>query len=378
VSLRSGGEIQEALRTFVSRWDGYAGTERSEAQTFLNELFTAYGADRKEVARFEDPQDTGGIVDCLYPGIAIIEMKRPAEAERLSEHRAQALEYWHHSDDPGARLAAARYVVLCAFQRFEVWEPGRFPSAPLDSFYLTELPDRYEALYFLAGEEPLFLAHRRKLTTDAATVVASLYEHRSSRASADEITQIRYFVLQLVWCLFAESLGLLGGDPVEQIVKALIADQKRSSAAELGHLFSVLATTDQATRGGLYHGAPYVNGGLFASPAHVHLDQDELALVADAARFDWREVDPTIFGSLMKGASVSNVDSSSERTTPARSTFCGSSVPRSSSPGPTRSRLQIRPQSSLRPLAGFARSRFSTRRAGAATSSTSPTARSAR
>jgi hypothetical protein len=302
VSLRSGVEIQEALRAFVSRWDDYAGTERSEAQTFLNELFATYGADRKEVARFEDPQGgTGGIVDCLYPAIAIIEMKRPAEAERLAVHRAQALEYWHHSDDPAAHVPAARFVVLCAFQRLEVWEPGRFPSAPLDSFYLSELPDRYEALYFLAGEEPLFLAHRRKLTTDAAAVIASLYERRSSRASADEVTHIRYFILQLVWCLFAESLGLLGGDPVEQIVEALMADPKRSSAAELGHLFSVLATADQASRGGLYHGAPYVNGGLFASPAHVHLDPEELVLVADAAGFNWREVDPTIFGSLMEG-----------------------------------------------------------------------------
>ncbi|MGD0875909.1 MAG: DNA methyltransferase [Acidimicrobiales bacterium] len=301
MSLRSGDEIQEALRSFIGRWGNYAGTERSEAQTFLNELFAAYGADRKQVARFEDPQGSGGIVDCLYPGVAIIEMKRPGEADRLAGHRAQALDYWHHSDDPAAGLAAARFVVLCAFQRFEVWEPGRFPSAPLDSFDLAELPDRYEALYFLADEEPLFLAHRRKLTTDAATVVSRLYERRSGRASPDEISQIRYFVLQLVWCLFAESLGLLGGDPVEQIVEALIADPRRSSAAELGHLFSVLATTDQSARGGLYHGAPYVNGGLFASPARVHLDPDELALVVEAARFDWRDVDPTIFGSLMEG-----------------------------------------------------------------------------
>ena len=105
MSLRSGDEIQEALRSFMGRWGNYAGTERSEAQTFLNELFAAYGADRKEVARFEDPQGSGGIVDCLYPGVAIIEMKRPGEADRLAGHRVQALEYWHHSDDPAAGLA---------------------------------------------------------------------------------------------------------------------------------------------------------------------------------------------------------------------------------------------------------------------------------
>lgn len=300
MSLRSGEEIQTALSIFAKRWLPFGGTERAEAQTFLNELFECYGSDRFGVARFEDSQDTGGIIDCHYPGVAIIEMKRPSEGPRLSDHRPQALEYWRHSDDPSSGRPAARFVVLCSFQRFEVWEPGRFPSAPRDIFSLDELADRYEALYFLADEEPLFLAHRRRLTTDAATAIAALYEHRSARAAPDEISAIRYFVLQLVWCLFAESLGLLGGNPVEQIVENLISDPQRSSAAELGHLFTVLSTVDQSVRGGLYHGAPFVNGGLFKSPARVHLDETELHLVARSAEFEWREVDPTIFGSLME------------------------------------------------------------------------------
>jgi len=136
VSLRSGEEIQVALRTFVRSWIEYSGTERSEAQTFLNELFAAYGVDRREHAVFEQPQGTGGIVDCHYPGVAIIEMKRPSEGPRLSDHRSQALEYWRHSDDPASGKPASRYVVLCSFQQFEVWEPGQFPSAPLDTFNL--------------------------------------------------------------------------------------------------------------------------------------------------------------------------------------------------------------------------------------------------
>lgn len=301
MSLKSGEEIQVALRAFVRRWIEFSGTERSEAQTFLNELFATYGVDRKECAHFEAPQGTGGIVDCNYPGVAIIEMKRPSESPRLSEHRSQALEYWRHSDDPASGKPASKYVVLCSFQQFEVWEPGQFPSAPLDIFSLAELPDRYEALYFIANTEPLFLAHRRSLTTEAASVISSLYEMRCERAAPDEISEIRLFVLQLVWCLFAESMGLLGADPVEHIVQGLISDPNRSSAAELGHLFEVLSRSDQSLRGGLFLGAPYVNGGLFSSPARVHLNLDELKFIVEAANFNWREVDPTIFGSLMEG-----------------------------------------------------------------------------
>jgi hypothetical protein len=156
-------------------------------------------------------------------------------------------------------------------------------------------------LLFLAGEQPLFLGHRRQLTTGAAAVIAKLYETRRQRATVDELADIRLFVLQLVWCMFAESLGMLPHEPLERIVEGLLADPDRSSAAELGHLFSVLNSRADTPRGGLYAGAPYANGGLFASPALVHLNAEELQLVANAAQFDWRSVDPTIFGSLMEG-----------------------------------------------------------------------------
>lgn len=50
----SGDEIRRRLGELASRWGGYQGSERSEAQTFLNELLRCYGVDRVEAgARFE-------------------------------------------------------------------------------------------------------------------------------------------------------------------------------------------------------------------------------------------------------------------------------------------------------------------------------------
>lgn len=45
--MRSGEEIQAALRAFAQRWRDYTGTERAEAQTFLNQLLECYGVDRQ-------------------------------------------------------------------------------------------------------------------------------------------------------------------------------------------------------------------------------------------------------------------------------------------------------------------------------------------
>jgi hypothetical protein len=83
---RSGEEIQAALTAFVARWKSYQGTERAEAQTYLNELFACYGTDRNAVgARLEDFTSSAGFMDLHWPQVCIIEMKRPSRAGPLSE-----------------------------------------------------------------------------------------------------------------------------------------------------------------------------------------------------------------------------------------------------------------------------------------------------
>jgi MmeI, N-terminal domain len=89
----TGEEIRARLTAFAARWSVYEGSERSEAQTFLNDLFSCYGMDRAEVARFEEQSGEGGFVDLVWPGTCLIEMKAPAEARRLDRHRDQAFRY---------------------------------------------------------------------------------------------------------------------------------------------------------------------------------------------------------------------------------------------------------------------------------------------
>jgi hypothetical protein len=76
--VRSGSEIEAALRAFVKKWAGYSGSERAEAQSFLNDLFAAYGTDRHEIgAKFEDFTSSAGFMDLHWPGTLIVEMKKP-------------------------------------------------------------------------------------------------------------------------------------------------------------------------------------------------------------------------------------------------------------------------------------------------------------
>ena len=86
-----------------------------------------------------------------------------------------------------------------------------------------------------------------------------------------------------------------------RILDELIAQPHHSSADELGQLFEWLNRPGDRPEHGLYAGTPYANGGLFESPAHVHLSVEELKHLRDAAQFQWRDVQPSIFGSLLEG-----------------------------------------------------------------------------
>jgi hypothetical protein len=232
--------------------------------------------------------------------VCIVEMKRPSEAPRLDRHREQGFRYWRESADSERGVPAPRYLVLCAFTRFEVWEPGAYPEAPRAEFDLIELPDRYETLLFLAGREPVFIGGHEAITREAVGKLTELYTRLRERRAADAEV-LRDFCLQSVWCMFAEDLGQIEAQLFTRLVERLLEDPQRSSLDELGQLFTYLNTPGGGPDHGLYAGVRYANGGLFRNPARVHLDLDELEVLRVACRSDWTQVQPSIFGSLLEG-----------------------------------------------------------------------------
>lgn len=295
-----GEQIRADLNRFVARWSLRDGYERGEAQTFLTELFACYGQRLSDVAKFEHFQD-GRFVDLIWPRICIIEMKSAGEVKRLAKHRSQALRYWREAANAKENVPAPQYVVLCAFKRFEVWEPGRFPNEPMVEFELEELPDRYTSLLFLAGDEPVFAARQEAVTMEAVGRLADLFQQLEQRGEGDPQTR-RRFILQTVWCMFAEDLGQIPGHRFTSIVDDLIANPRHSSADDLGRLFEYLNDpSPERPSHGLYAGVPHANGSLFKEPSRIDLAPEELALLREVSASNWREVQPSIFGSLLQG-----------------------------------------------------------------------------
>ncbi|MGH2950446.1 MAG: type IIL restriction-modification enzyme MmeI [Solirubrobacterales bacterium] len=236
--------------------------------------------------------EAGGFYDLIWPGVCLIEMKASSEAERLSKHRVQALGYRETAAKPDEGIPAPEYVVLCAFQRFEIWQPGKFPGGPRISFDLAELPDRFESLLFLLGDEPLFDANRAAVTIEAVGQLAELFKSLDERGEGGP-DERHLFVLQCVWSMFAEDLDEIPNQAFTRIVRGLIDNPRRSSREDLGGLFREL-NERRVPADGLYRGVPYANGRLFESQAALSLTQEELKLLEGAAKTAWSRVEPSI------------------------------------------------------------------------------------
>jgi len=149
---------------------------------------------------------------------------------------------------------------------------------------------------------PTFRASQADLSRDAVGKLTDLYAGLRDRRAGD-LDTLRIFILQVVWAMFAEDLGLLPNNVLGRVLEGLIRDPGRSSADDLGQLFRYLSEPEpRPAKGSLYEGTPFANGGLFEHPAQVHLTVEELQILLDTCNLDWHQVEPAIFGAILQGA----------------------------------------------------------------------------
>ncbi|MGK2858154.1 MAG: class I SAM-dependent DNA methyltransferase [Thermoanaerobaculia bacterium] len=289
---------ENAIDGFVSYAKRLRGDEKGEAQLFCERLFRAFGhAGLKEAGatleyRLKSAQNTTVFADLVWKPRLLLEMKK--RGEKLDRHYRQAFDYWVHlvPNRP-------RYVVLCNFDEFWVYDFDTQLDQPVDTVALADLPRRYQALNFLFPEErqPLFQNDRVAVTRAAADKVARVFNRLIARGT-DRVTAQR-FVLQCVVAMFSEDAGLLPRGLFTELVKACRSGE--SSYDALGALFRQMNNPELAPAG-RYQQVRYFNGGLFAESMPVHLDASELELLEAATHEDWSRVQPAIFGSIFESS----------------------------------------------------------------------------
>ncbi|KXP08736.1 DNA methyltransferase [Tsukamurella pseudospumae] len=290
--------LKTSLAEFVAyRKNHLKGDEKGEATIFLDRLFMAFGhggireAGAVPEARIHQ-MDFGNVcfADLMWKPHCIVEMKKAGTD--LSKHYSQAFKYWMQAvpDRP-------RWVVLCNFDEFWVYDFDVQLDEPMDKLSIDDLPQRREVLAFLLSkpEVPIFGNDLVKVTREAAAQVSgvfrTMHERGISRLDAQR------FVLQSVVTMFAEDIGLL---PSKFFTRTLEESKNGADAYDLlGSLFREMNSAG-VTKGGHFAGTPYFNGGLFSEIVPVEMTMDELKAMRIAASTDWSDVRPEIFGTLFE------------------------------------------------------------------------------
>ncbi len=292
------------LPTFVARWQRSRLTERSAAQQHFIDLCAVLGEltpaaadpDGTSYTFEKGARKTGGWADVWKRGYFGWEYK--GKHKDLTSAYQQLLQYREDLRNPPL-------LVVCDLDRFEVHTNFTDTVKQVYAFDLADLQRNVstatcarpplDVLRAVFAQPDLLRPTRTSagVTEDAAREFATLAESLRRRGEDPEATA--HFLMRLLFCLFAEDIGLLP----ERLFTTLVARTRtRPSdfAARLGLLFAAMASGGSFGADDIAH----FNGGLFADAAVLGLVADDLATLARAAALDWASIEPAIFGTLFE------------------------------------------------------------------------------
>jgi type II restriction/modification system DNA methylase subunit YeeA len=132
-----------------------------------------------------------------------------------------------------------------------------------------------------------------QVTAEAAKKVASIAD--LLRQYGADPQQAAHFLIRIVFCLFAEDVGLL---PKELFRSLLESTQRKPKVFQqaLRELFAKMGSGGMLGRDLI----PHFNGGLFDNDDALELDSDSMRMLFDVSLQDWGSIEPSIFGTLFE------------------------------------------------------------------------------
>ena len=302
----------EKAQEFINYCRQYIkGDEKGEAQIFLDRFFQVFNYEGalQAGAIFEERINHGsktghtGFADLLWKNRVLIEMKKRDSDLSNREYRTQAERYYiriKKSDRP-------RYVILCNFDEFHIYDFDNQPDIPVDIILLENLSKRLPAFAFMEEKTsiPIFQNNQVEITEKAARrlgdVLHSLLERgEKNNYQKYSVFQAQKFILQCVLAMYAEDIGLLPPAIFTRCVQECLQDNANSYDV-IGGLFKAM-NEQGITPDGKYEGVNYFNGGLFTEIHPIKLELGELRLLQVCCEQNWSKVRPSIFGNLFEGA----------------------------------------------------------------------------
>ncbi|HRZ06356.1 MAG TPA: hypothetical protein P5102_09430 [Candidatus Competibacteraceae bacterium] len=134
---------------------------------------------------------------------------------------------------------------------------------------------------------------REAVTQDAAMLLGGLAQQLRQRGHDPQ--PVAHFMTRLLFCLFAEDIGLLP----DRLFSMLVDASRRSPADFPGLARDLFHAMHQGGRFG-FERIAWFNGGLFNDDGCLPLEKADLDTLHSAAALDWSAIEPAIFGTLFE------------------------------------------------------------------------------
>lgn len=324
-----------AVSSFLERWKGNSGSERSNFQSFMRDLCTlldlplpdpgegdtsqnSYVFERFIASPRVDGNTESRYIDLYRRDCFVLEGKQTGK---------QLASRSHQNAINAAVAQAERYIRGLPFEEVEHGRPpfivivdvgnaiytyseftrtgGNYVPFPdprhfeirLDDLHRPEIQHRLRQLW-LDPDKLDPSKHAAKVTREVSTKLAELA--RSLERSGYDVERVASFLKRCLFTMFAEDVELLPRESFQN----LLVDIKDRNPEAFPH--AVKALWDTMNAGGyserLMQTVKRFNGGLFKNIDPIPLNASQIQLLIDASRADWRFVEPAIFGTLLERA----------------------------------------------------------------------------
>ena len=278
---------------FIQKWRNTTFGERQAAQAWFLDLLKVVG--HADPAEFGNPESftfekavPGGFADAYLEGCFGWEFK--GNEAQLPGAFDQLLRYQVY-------LRTPPLLVVSSFQLIRVQTNFRDKETVVHDIPIAELGDpeqlrRLRAVFFDPGAfEPERTVEQ--VTRETARLFGRIAEDMERRGGGGE--RLARYLNQIVFCLYAEDAGLLRDNLFTEIVRRQFRNPDLFNIA-VKNLFAQMAN------GGLFGSdeIKHFNGDLFNESDTVELSEVSLQRLAEAVDKNWRDIEPSIFGTLFE------------------------------------------------------------------------------
>ncbi|HLL16258.1 MAG TPA: DNA methyltransferase [Pyrinomonadaceae bacterium] len=286
------------IAEFVAKWRKVELTERSASQQHFLDLCEVFGHPKPAEAdaagewftfeRGATKQEGGrGWADVWKRDFFGWEYK--GKHKDLRAAYTQLLQYREALENPPL-------LVVCDMERIRIHTNFTATVNKVYEIPLAEMdaPRNIEIMRWLFHEP-----ERLRPGTTSEDITAEVAERlagvaQSLRGRGLDPMEVARFLDRIVFCLFAEDVGLLPRQLFSQIVGK--ARDAAHFAKLIGQLFDAMQTGGDFGLETIRH----FNGNLFTDSPVLLLTDEEIRHVQAAARLDWAAVDPSVFGTLFE------------------------------------------------------------------------------